>query len=234
MHELINKECLVVATSHYSELKIHAYQSKNIVNASVEFDIKTLKPTYRLLMGVPGMSNALDIAAILGLPNHIIEKAKNYVHQQDDSISNVLDKLVKQSTVLDEKIRIVEEERKQIIKKQNELDKSIEDSYDKRNKIIEEANIEKEKLINQSKEEIENILYDLENLKKKDVKMHEIANIKHRISSLDTLSLEKEYVLEKENLEIGDNVFVKSHQMYGNVIKKIKDDVYEVQMGFNH
>ena len=74
---LMSKNCLVIATSHYSELKIHAYNSEKIINASVEFDINTLKPTYKLLLGIPGQSNALKISKILGLPEVIIKRQKN-------------------------------------------------------------------------------------------------------------------------------------------------------------
>ena len=84
---LISKRCLVIATSHYSELKLHAYRSENIINASVEFDVKTLRPTYKLLLGIPGQSNALKISKMLGLPSEIIEKAEGYAYQNNDDLS---------------------------------------------------------------------------------------------------------------------------------------------------
>ena len=88
---LINKNCLVIASSHYSELKIHAYNSSDIINASVEFDEKTLKPTYRLLIGVPGMSNALNIATNLGLCPEVVNKAKDYAFKHNDDLNMMLE-----------------------------------------------------------------------------------------------------------------------------------------------
>ena len=100
----INKNCLVIASTHYAEMKIHAYESNNIINASVEFDVNTLRPTYKLLMGIPGESKALKISEILGLPIEIIDNAKKYVSSNSNEIDTVLSKLINQSNALESKL----------------------------------------------------------------------------------------------------------------------------------
>ena len=102
---LIDKNCLVIASSHYAELKIHAYESENIINASVEFDIETLKPTYKLLIGVPGESNALKISKIYGLPKEIIEKAESLTNKSNNEINETLNKLINRSNKLEALIK---------------------------------------------------------------------------------------------------------------------------------
>src|SRR5699024_4335174 len=93
LDEVVGREARIVATTHYPELKAYGYNRKNVINASVEFDINTLQPTYRLLLGVPGRSNAFDISKRLGLDIKIIERAKNHIGIDSKSVESMIGSL---------------------------------------------------------------------------------------------------------------------------------------------
>ena len=228
---LLNKNCDLIATSHYSELKIHAYNNDKLINASVEFDVATLSPTYRLLIGVPGMSNALNIASHLGLKQAIIDKASNYVTEKNDNLSVMLDKIIRQSNDLDKKLKLVEEEKEHL----NELNKKEQDEINKtikaREKIITEANNEKDKIISKAKQDLEDLVYEIQSVKSKSIKPHEISDLKHKIRSLGEQDLEIKEDNENLELKVGMSVFVKGYNSYGTITKELKNDQYEVQMG---
>lgn len=229
---LIEKKCLVIATSHYSELKIHAFNSNNIINASVEFDIETLKPTYKLLMGIPGQSNALKISKILGLPENIIKKAENYVYEKSDNLSKVLDKLTIQTKELDNKLLSLEEKNKQLNQKLKTADEELEKVYNEKNQILKSAEKEAQIIINNSSNKINQILEELNLMKLREVKLHEIADVKHSIKELkEEVHVEEEFVKKEYEFEINSNVFVENYGAHGKIIKTNKNNKYDVQIG---
>lgn len=228
---LIKKNCTIITTSHYSELKMHAYSEEKVINASVEFDINTLSPTYRLLIGVPGMSNALNIASRLGLDQEIIYNAQNYVANKNDNLSMMLDKLVNQANELDKK-------QLALIKEKEELDQLIAYNKDEiikiqneKAKIIDQANKEKDKIIEKSKKEIEDLIYEIDSLKNKSIKPHEISDLKHKVRSLGTEDLQIKLNDDNFEYQVGMTVYVKGYNSYGKIFKILKNDYYEVQMG---
>lgn len=228
---LIKQKCLIIATSHYSELKIHAYNSNNVINASVEFDEETLKPTYKLLIGVPGMSNALKIARNLGLTPEIIANAENYVHQQNDDLSKVLDKLIKQSHELDNKLKAVEANKQLLDNKISEIDEEKARIIASEKTIIDKANIEAKNLINKAMNEINELIDELKTIKNRQIKTHEIADLTHRARQLSENQLQEKIVDENFQIEINTPVFVKSYGASGIVTKVLNNNKFEVLIG---
>lgn len=228
---LLEKKCTIITTSHYSELKMHAYNRNDIINASVMFDHQTLKPTYKLLIGVPGMSNALNIASLIGLNETIIDNAKKYVQEKNDNLGVMLDKLVNQEMELSNKLTVIDEEKKEldllIQNKHNEISKTIKE----RNKIIDDANKEKDKIINKAKKELEDLVYEIESLRLKSIKPHELSDVKHKIRTLDVIDTELIEEDINENYEVGMNVFVKGYNTYGTISKVLKNDLFLVNVG---
>ena len=231
INHLLSINCDIIATSHYSELKLFAYNNDKLINASVEFNVETLKPTYRLLIGVPGMSNALKIASTLGLNKEIINNANQYVSEKNDNLSVMLDKLVNQSTDLDNKLRIIEEEKIELSKLIQLQNLEIEKTRQERDKIIIKANLEKDQILQKAKNELEDLVYEIGSLKNKNIKPHEISDLKHKIRTLGNEDLELSNDDKEFNIEIGMSVFVKGYNSYGTVIKELKNDKYEVQIG---
>ena len=92
----------VAATTHYAELKVYAMRTEGVMNASCEFDVETLRPTYRLLIGIPGKSNAFAISKRLGLPDEIVEKAGSYVNENDKNFEDVLNQLEEQRAQMEQ------------------------------------------------------------------------------------------------------------------------------------
>ncbi len=230
--ELISKQCLVIATSHYSELKVHAFNREDIINASVEFDINTLRPTYKLLLGVPGQSNALNISRILGLPENIIKKAKDYSSQNSDDVDISLKKLIRQTQEMDKKLKKINIKKDEWNRKIAEVDERLEEINDEKNKILKKAEEEAKKIIEKSNKKIESILEELESMKLREVKLHEISDVKHNIrETKKEAHIEETFISKNEDIKVGDTVFIQNYGCNGIVLKEMKNDKYSVQMG---
>lgn len=230
--DLISKNCLVISTSHYTELKVHAFNSDKIINASVEFDIKTLKPTYKLLIGVPGQSNALHISRILGLNDEVIKKAKDYSYQNSTDLDISLKKLIRQTEDMSKKLKQINEKKAILNNKLLEADKRLEEIYEEKNKILKAAEEEAKKIISNANQKIEAILEELNQMKLKEVKLHELSNIKHEIKKVkEEANYQEEFVIKDDNFEINDAVYVQNYGCNGIIIKELKNDKFSVQMG---
>lgn len=230
INHLLKKDCCIIATSHYSELKLYAYNNPKLLNASVEFNVKTLMPTYRLLLGVPGMSNALTIAKTLGLCPEVIKGAENYVNEKSDDLKIMLEKLVDQSHELTQKLNILKEKENKLNDLILAATKEKEDTLAMREVILDKAEKEKEKIIQNAQNKAEDLLCELHDLKTKAIKPHETAALKYKIRTLAGEEKSEKKANDKE-IKAGMLVYVKGYDNYGTVSKILKNNLYEVQMG---
>jgi len=216
-----------ICTTHYSELKTYAYKDGNILNASVEFNTETLKPTYRLLMGIPGKSNAILIASRLGLLDEVIEEAKC---QMKSSTNETLELM---GNLEDRMHGLKNEEDKlnsEILEYKSKIDKLNLEKIElqkKTDKIIQDAKNEAKKIIEEAKEESLNLIQEIKNMSNQDFKDHELTALKTKVNKLEVKEVEEEVL---DDFSIGDYVFVKSYEKYGT-ISDIKKNKYYVNLG---
>ncbi len=142
-----------MATTHYSELKVYALSTPGVENACCEFDVETLRPTYRLLIGIPGKSNAFAIAGKLGLPDYIIEEAKTHLTEQDESFEDLL-------TDLETSRRTIEKEQEEIASYKRELERLKNETQQKQKKLEEQ----RERILREANEKAHTILAEAKDM----------------------------------------------------------------------
>jgi DNA mismatch repair protein MutS2 len=166
LEKLMEKKSTTVATTHYQQIKIYASVTEGIENASCEFDVSTLKPTYRLLIGIPGKSNALYISRRLGLEDSIVSKAKGFINNDNIDYEDVILSLEKSRQ------RIEKEKTKAIIKSREssslkaDLERKLKGIEGEKKKIINEARKEAENILETAKKRADEFMYELNILKK--------------------------------------------------------------------
>ncbi|OVE39399.1 endonuclease MutS2 [Priestia aryabhattai] len=229
----------VVATTHYPELKAYGYNREGVVNASVEFDIETLSPTYKLLIGVPGRSNAFEISKRLGLSAEVIERAKGYIGSETNKVENMIASLEDSRRQSEHELEEAEELRKEAQKLHKELQSQIIEFNEKRDKLYEKAEEKAQATVQAASEEAEKIISDLRKMSQKNhalVKEHELIEARKRLeNAVPTLekSKKKPAVPKKQErtLQAGDEVKVLSWGQKGTLVEQVSNNEWQVQMG---
>lgn len=232
-----------IATTHYSELKNYALTKDRVENAAVEFDVNTLSPTYKLLIGVPGKSNAFEISRKLGLRDYIIDRAKEFINTDNIELEDVLQNVEKNRIKAEEERAEAEQLKKEIEYVKAEYDRKLEKLNVSREKMMEKARSEAFSITRQAKEEADNILKELRNMememasKEKNKKIEalrkELADSMGNLQpSVKSMIVPKVSNKEIKDLKPGDEVKVITLNQEGTVVsvdKKKKEAV--VQMG---
>lgn len=232
-----------IATTHYSELKNYALTKDRVENAAVEFDVNTLSPTYKLLIGVPGKSNAFEISRKLGLRDYIIDRAKEFINTDNIELEDVLQNVEKNRIKAEEERAEAEQLKKEIEYIKVEYDRKLEKLNVSREKMMEKARAEAFSITRQAKEEADNILKELRSMeiemasKEKNKKIEalrkELADSMGNLQpSVKSMIVPKVSNKEIKDLKAGDEVKVITLNQDGTVIsvdKKKKEAV--VQMG---
>ena len=211
LSHLHKRKIRTIATTHYSELKVYALSNEGISNASCEFDVETLRPTYRLLIGIPGKSNAFAISSKLGLPDYIIKDAQELIGKQDRS----LEKLISD---LDESRVIIEKERDEIAKYKAEIEK-LKKNLAKKNESIDKS---RERILKEAKEEAADILRKAKEVADDSIKKYN----KWLQEGGDIKEMEKERGLLREHLKDKETSFTKNQAK-----KRAKVDVKSLRQG---
>lgn len=225
---LHDKNVRTVATTHYSELKIYALTTPGVCNASVEFDIETLQPTYRLSIGIPGKSNAFEISKKLGLDASIVDKAKEFIAKDKIKFEDVITDLEESRKKADEEKYIAQRLRYEVEKVKEEADRRLEKILAQKDKIIEEANKTARNLVQKHKEEIDFLIKQLKDAidKENEVKARTIEKVRKDFKSIDD-EIEKSNGIgltvktnrkPPEKLKLGDTVKIINLNQKGNVL----------------
>lgn len=226
----------VIATTHYSELKAYAYNQENVVNASVEFDIETLRPTYRLLIGVPGRSNAFNIAQRLGLSEDIIRFAKGQISEDNLQVESMIASLeVNRRSAEKERIE-AEAARKKVEQINKELELKIEDLEKQKHKLLDDAKKKAEEIVIKAKKEAEEVITELRKFALEEqagIKEHRLIEMKKRLEESIPDIKEKTPKRPKklEKIEAGDEVKVLSIGQKGTVVEQADNNEFVIQIG---
>jgi len=226
LNHLHDRGIRTMATTHYSELKIYALSTSFVENACCEFSVETLQPTYRLLIGIPGKSNAFAISSKLGLPEYIIDAAKEQISKEDESFEDVISDLEQSRLTIEKEQREIAEYKERIRTLQDQL-KAKNDKIDAaKDKILREANEKARAILQEAKDVADETIRDfnkldkgtdIKTLEQKRQKVRDKINEKNAKLSLKAEDKPKQKTLDPAKLKKGDSVKVLSMGLKGTV-----------------
>ena len=234
---ILEKRIKAIITTHYSQVKAHAYSTEGIKSASMEFDVKTLSPTYRLIIGVPGESNALIIASKYGIGENIIEKAKSYISEDSKKVEQMLLSIKEQNEKLEKMNLEVEDLKQELANEKLEYENKINEFEKEKNEILKNAYKEAQDYVknmqNKAKALVDKINAD--NVKKEDAqKLQKNMNmISQYIEDSKKENIkEKKFTKADINFEENEEVLIKTLNQNGKILRIIPEkNSLQVQAG---
>lgn len=233
LEDLRKRHIKTMATTHYPELKAYGIETPQVENASMEFDTDSLRPTYHFMQGVPGRSNAFEIAKRLGLGLEIVEEAERLT-DRDTDVNLIIEQLEKQTAESRRRLDHIKEVEQDNLKFNRAVKKLYQDFSRERDNELEKAQKEARDIVDLALSESEAILKNLHT--KAQLKPHEIIEAKGQLKKLaPEVDLSKNKVLKKAKKKrapkVGDTIVVTSYGQRGSLIKLLKDGRWEAQVG---
>lgn len=247
LEELHSRGVITVATTHINELKVFAHLREGMENASMEFDIETLRPTFRLLIGIPGQSNALTVAERLGMPREIVDKARSYLDQEVLDLEEAVSGLLQEKDRYVKDTREVEEKKKEVERRLQELKKEQENLKQKKHKIMENTREQAEEVLRSTRQKVNDIMKRVHQAEREKGSKHAIIQGEEARQELkdlesepvfeetslfqDVPTTEEPRALKFEELQEGDTVYVKSLRCQGKILRILQEGEVQVQAG---
>ena len=238
---LHNMKCRTMATTHYSELKVFALTTPAVENACCEFDVETLRPTYRLLIGIPGKSNAFAISKKLGLPDYIIDDAKSRLESNDEAFEDLLANLETSRVTIEKEREEIANYKAEIARLKKNLEQKEERLDERKEKLIRNANEEAQRILREAKETADQTIKQINKLTQSSGVGKELeaqrTKLREKLDKVDknlTIKNDKgpKKTVSPKKLKLGDGVKVLTMNLNGTVssLPNAKGDLY-VQMG---
>ena len=201
LEELNNRRCTCVSTTHYSEIKAFAMTHEGMENASMEFDIDRLCPTYRLYIGIPGKSNAFEISSRLGLPNSIIDKAKGFLKGEDVRFEDIISSAQSQHRIAEEERKMAEEARAELEKLRADAERERRKLDEDRNRLQAKAKEDAKRIVADTKREMEKLIVEIRSIKDIDRSAADrvIQAARDKLRATETAVNEKETIKKEDN-----------------------------------
>ena len=234
LEDLRLRQIKTMATTHYPELKAYGIETDWVENASMEFDTESLRPTYRFMQGVPGRSNAFEIARRLGLSEVIVGHAQEQTNTDSD-VNRIIERLEEQTLESRKRLDNIREVEQENLKFNRALKKLYNEFNREKETELNKARLEAQEIVDLALSESESILKNLHD--KSSLKPHEIIEAKAQLKKLapETVDLSKNKVLKqaKKNRapKVGDDILVTSYGQRGTLVKQLKDGRWEAQVG---
>ncbi len=237
---LHNMKCRTMATTHYSELKVFALSTPGVENGCCEFNVETLQPTYRLLIGIPGKSNAFAISKKLGLPDYIIEDAKGHLEAEDEAFEDLIAHLEESRVTIEKEREEIQSYKAEIAQLKSRLTQKEERLDERKEKLIRNATEEAQRILREAKETADQTIKQINKLSSESGLNRQLeaerAKLRDKIKETDQKLAVKQkgprQPISPKKLKIGDGVKVLTMGLKGTVstLPNEKGDLF-VQMG---